>query len=135
MDIGAAAEARATESRSSTTEKFSIKVAEQQNRQIQPRALHGQLRFPKRLLLRVELQLRLDHVAVRHLAASFQILADRERVLRLIDGLLGSGVFALRDQQAVVSLGHGRRQSPARHFGFGARQGFARRRPDLCQCP
>jgi hypothetical protein len=68
--------------------------------------------------------LRLDHVAVRHLAASFQILADSKSTLRLIDSLLGSGVFPLPDQQAVICFGDRRSQSPASDLRLGPRKGL-----------
>ena len=76
--------------------KIFVEVAEQQHRQIQTRALHAEFGFFERLLLGVLLELRFHDIAVRHFAAAFQVLADSESVLRLIQSLLGRSVLALR---------------------------------------
>ena len=53
------------------------------------------------------MELRFNDVAVRHLAASFQILADLERPLGLIECLLGGGILALGNDEAVIGFGDG----------------------------
>jgi len=44
-------------------------------------------------LLLLELNLSLDHIRMRHLAAVFQLLADVEKVLRLVVGLCAVAYF------------------------------------------
>ena len=111
-------------SRSSTIEKFSSKSRNNNTARSSRAFSMAELGLVERLLLTVLLKLRLDHVAVRHFAAAFQILADGERVLRLIQSLLRSGVLALRHDQGVVIFGDRGGEAAARNFHLGSRQRF-----------
>ena len=58
--------------RSSTDREVLVEIAEQQNRQIQPRVVHRQFGFLEGLFLLGVLEVGANHVAVRHFAAAFQ---------------------------------------------------------------
>ena len=58
-----------------------------------PAAIHFELRFLQIALLLLKLDLGLDNVRVRYLAAMFKLLADIEKVPGLVGGALAVSYF------------------------------------------
>ena len=82
--------------------KIFVEIAGDENRQIEARVLHAEPRVAQALILGVVLDLRLEHVAVRHLAAAFQFLRDGQDLLSLRLRQLCRCVLTLRDDEAEV---------------------------------
>jgi hypothetical protein len=73
------------------------------------------------------LELGFDYVTMRDLAASFEILADAQKMLGLIAPELGSRVLPLSIHQAVIGLRDSNDQSPVRDLHTGACDSFLSR--------
>ena len=98
-----------------------VEIRKQQHGQIEPGALHGQLRFLQIALLLLRLNPRLDHVGMRDFAAVLQFLADVEESRGFCVGALRGRVLALGHHQSVVRLGHGNDQAASGDLGLGPR--------------
>ena len=103
-----------------------IKVREEQYSQLQPGAIHIQPRLLQIALSLLELDLGLDDIGMGNFAALFEFLADPQKAFRFRSGVLGSGILALGNYQAVVSLHYGYHQAPSRDFQARPRCRFHR---------
>ena len=95
-----------------------------QYRQLQTAAVHFQFCFLQVARLLLKLNLGLDHVRVRDLAALFELLADIEKALTLGGGALGRFILPLRHDEMVVGLYDGHDQAAGGNLGAGPRHCF-----------
>ena len=104
--------------------EIQVEVGKEQDGKIQPALVHGKLGFAQIALAIVVLDLGFDHISVRHFTAIFQLLAQREKLLRFRRSLLHVGIFALRGDQPVIALHYGHDQPAFGNFRLGARHRF-----------
>ena len=102
--------------------KFSFTVGNRITASCSLAFVHLQRRFAVGLLLLPELDLGLDHIALRDLAEALLLLRDVEKTLRLLCRLLRGRVFAFSRDQAVVAAGDGDGEAARRNL-----------EPRLCQ--
>ncbi len=95
-------------------------IGEQQYCQIQACILFAELRILKGALLIIGLDLRLDDVGARDLAALLQFAAVVQEVLGFVGGRLRALCLALRGQESVERPHHGDDQPAGRDLGFGS---------------
>ena len=106
-------------------------VREQQHGQIQTCVLGRELGILQCALLIVGLDLRLDHVGVRHFAGLLELAAQIQEALRLIVRRLHAAYFGLRRFQSVIGLDDGNDQASCCDLGVRAGQGLCRSGPTV----
>ena len=75
--------------------KVLIEIREQQHGELEAALLHIEAGLLQITLPLLGLDLRLDRIGMRHFAATLELLADAEEVLRLGSGPLRIGILAL----------------------------------------